>query len=147
MKLISLLLLLALTSCASNLNYDSQKNCSERALNYKAPKSSEADSKFYRANAEKVHDLFQNKLTPEFFQCYQNYLDAAVSPKEFAVCTMTVIQNGKVTFTDADDRVNGLSSELKTCLESVLTKANWSFYNRPSAVFINQPVILHAKRQ
>lgn len=147
-KCLAALVLLFLSACSSTpLTYDPQKNCSQQALNHVTPPASEADKKFYQEKFADIQHFFANTLTPQLHKCYQDYLDSAATPREFAVCTQTTIQDGKVTFVDADDKVNLINDQLKVCLESKIKAADWTFIKRKSAISIRQPVMMRARHQ
>lgn len=146
MKILFGLCVLALfTSCSSNLTYNREKNCSKRAL--EVSQSPTTETEMARDNYEQLQSFIKTKLSPEVHQCYQAYLDKALNPREFAVCTVTKIENGKVVFVDADDQVNLINDDVKSCIENKISKANWSFLKQPKTVTINQPFILHATRK
>lgn len=141
MKYILLISLTILCSCSTNLTYDTEKNCSPNALKQLSTQSSASDSE----TINQLRNQFANVLTPEFRQCYQSYLNDSARGNEYAICTVTTVEQGKVTFVDADDRVNLLNSELKSCLENKISKADWSFLKAKKRVVIQQPIIGHLK--
>ncbi len=148
--LLTLFALLTLTACSSNMTYDQDKNCSERGKNQlssKANSSTEADKKFYQSKASEIQSMIINKLYPELNSCYQTYLNEALNPQDFFVCSIATIKDGKPVFVDVADQVNLLSDELEACMVKKFQEADWSFINRKSPVTITQPIRLHAKRR
>jgi hypothetical protein len=147
-KILVLPILFVLSACSTTpLTYEPEKNCSPESLNRPSTPISEADKKFYHEKLNDIQQFFLTKLSPQIHQCYQDYLDKAVSPREFAVCTDTTIQDGKVIYVNADDRVNLINDELKVCIESKIKSADWSFIKRKSAISIRQPFMTRVKRQ
>lgn len=138
------------TACSSNLTYNQDKNCSERGktqLSANTGNSTEADKKFYHSKTSEIHSMIVNKLTPELNSCYQTYLNEAANPREFSVCTITTIKEGKPVFIDVADQVNLLNEELETCMLKKFQQTDWSFINRKSPVTITQPIQLNARRK
>lgn len=140
----SLLILIALSSCA-NLNYSPEKNCSPRGLKQLNETAENVSNPEMNKNYDAIRK-FLIKNSPDLQKCYQEYLnDQAVNHREFAVCTVSTVSEGKLVFLDIADQVNSLNKNLHQCLVEKFNSYDWKSLNLKTPMTINQPLRFRLK--
>lgn len=128
MRILLLLTLVSLSSCATKKVFKAEVNCSPRALNkFNNNTASKTVSKEQAA-------LVNASITSETKKCFQSHLDNS-NVDEFVVCNVIETDNkGKIIFLDIEDYANPLPKELHSCLINSI--GNGKFESMPSSIVI-----------
>ncbi len=135
-----------ITSCATTEEYNQQKNCSVRALDYLAhpPKREHVTSNpITPAGAAQLKSLLES-ANQKIQTCYQQFLNLGHT-QDYNVCTVIDVDHqGKIDFLDIDDRANQLDDDLKNCMTREMDSLN---FNAFKSLTITQPYRLHSTKR
>ncbi len=142
---LSLIALLALTSCASRVKkeYSNERNCSARALEYMAkPRESTPQIQ----STPKDIEIFKaeiNKAVPLARQCFQEELDLN-NIDTYNVCLVIgTSKTGSLDFIDVEDKSNPLPARVKNCMTEAFSKIDTRSLKNAN---VTQPINLYPRR-
>lgn len=119
MKIVSLILVFLLSSCATK--FVKEENCSPKALEYlngASPTASQLSESQLNESYEQLKIIF-NSYRSDFEKCYQEkILDKGIKEK-YNVCVVVGLNNeGKQEFLSVEDQRKGLNTELFQCISN-----------------------------